>query len=229
MVTEDAVDEFVERNLQGCGRTFQNVENMYAGDGDESKNIVGNVKLYLKRMLKENPAYLIVGEAPGYKGCRHSGVPFTSERNLLQTDFFREQGGYRVRNPKKPESEASATIVWNFLCPPDGGKRKPVPLIWNAFPFHPYDPAKVTKNGTKSNRKPNAEELSFGKGILEALIKLYGFGAKNVVAVGKTAEAVLEKIFPGEIIFEVPHPANGHKADFEEGLSNFILSLNLSV
>lgn len=83
MTDEEKVDEFVEK-LSKCDVTFnKSVENMYA----TNENTVNNLKLYLKKMLKIKPKYLLVGEAPGYKGCRWSGIPFTSEE-ILDTSSF---------------------------------------------------------------------------------------------------------------------------------------------
>lgn len=38
----------------------------------------------LARHLDVLPDFIMCGEAPGYQGCRHSGVAFTSERLLLE-------------------------------------------------------------------------------------------------------------------------------------------------
>src|SRR3954451_22989426 len=41
-----------------------------------------NLKHYLAAFA-ERPAILLVGEAPGPHGCRFSGVPFTSEHQIV--------------------------------------------------------------------------------------------------------------------------------------------------
>lgn len=65
--------------------------NLYRGDSEESLIRRENLKQYLIKMSKINPSILLLGEAPGYKGCRLTGIPFSSERVLSKNDFFNNQ------------------------------------------------------------------------------------------------------------------------------------------
>jgi uracil-DNA glycosylase len=106
--------------------------------------------------------WLLVGEAPGYRGARVSGIPFTSERQLTG------------RGP----AEATATIVRRVLK--ELGAETDV-LCWNVVPTHPHRPG-----DPESNRRPTRAEIAAGRPFLDALAH-----GRRVVAVGRLAEAVL--------------------------------------
>jgi uracil-DNA glycosylase len=91
---------------------------------------------------REAAPWLLVGEAPGYRGARVSGLPFTSERQLTGAG----------------PAEATATIVQRVLAELGLGDRV---LLWNVVPTHP---------GTAgSNRRPTAREVAAGRAFAEEL------------------------------------------------------------
>lgn len=171
-----------------------------------------NLLLYWGQMAERRPRLLLVGEAPGYRGCRLTGVPFTSEFVLLNgveaAGLFGRERGYRTTGEAgRVSREASATVLWEVVA-----GFQPPPLLWNAFPFHPY------QNGNPhSNRRPDGRELTLGEPFLRELITL--FAIETVVAVGRTAgEALRRAGIPAAL---VRHPSHGGKTRFATGLVYF--------
>ena len=89
---------------------------------------------------KADASVLLVGEAPGYRGARVSGIPFTSERQLTGSG----------------PAEATATIVQAVLADLELDA-----LCWNVVPTHP---------GTAtSNRRPTRAEVVDAAPFLDEL------------------------------------------------------------
>lgn len=183
-------------------------ENLYKGKSFESSIRKWNLELYLDKMKQENPKTLLLGEAPGYKGCKLTGIPFSSEKIIYHNDFFSDKEYKFVNRKEGLEGEQSATIVWEELS-----KYKIKPLIWNIFPFHPFK-----ENNLNSNRTPNKMELRLGKEILIELLKI--FKISNFLAVGRKPELMLKEINIQALY--IRHPANGGKKDFCLGLSEYL-------
>ncbi len=184
-------------------------ENLYSGNSKESQIRKHNLELYLEQMKLSKSKLMLLGEAPGYKGCRLTGVPFTSENILANHSYFQDND-YKFIN-ENLEKEQSATIVWNVLQ-----EFENKPLIWNIFPFHPYD----GKN-YNTNRTPNENELEFGKEYLLKLLEI--FKIDTIAAVGRKPESKLKGINIKSQY--VRHPANGGKSKFIEGINNIINQL----
>jgi uracil-DNA glycosylase len=182
--------------------------NLYFGDTVESQIRRHNLKVYLTKMKRINPRFLILGEAPGYKGCRLSGIPFTSEKVLSENPFFETEQMQFINEPEKLENEMSATIVWSEIS-----KLAVKPLIWNIFPFHPH-----SIDDIKTNRTPTNKELAEGKVFLEELLQI--FDIQKIIALGRKPESQLSEIgIPNSY---VRHPANGGKNQFVVGLNTEI-------
>lgn len=157
-----------------------------------------NLRLYLESLA---PRVMLIGEAVSYRGGRLTGIPFTSETIMLQWD-----GGYRKATPgPKRSTEASATMVWATICDFD-----PLPLLWNAFPFHPF-----IAGNPLSNRLPTSAELAIGAPFIVRLIRL--FGIEEVVAIGNAAAASLTRLgIPHD---KIRHPSQGGKRKFVAGMA----------
>lgn len=168
----------------------------------------------LEQHLSRRAQFILVGEAPGYQGCRYSGIPFTSERLLLEEavpGVSHLPDRLSVRNI--PFSEPSATIVWNTLTELGIGTHT---ILWNALQLHPFKPGHPW-----SNRTPTGAELSLGEPAL--LLLIAAFPKAELVAVGKKAGRLLEKmaIVPAAV---VRHPANGGAGKFKAGMTELITS-----
>ena len=130
--TVSARDFVRELAAARIGRTF----NQYSRSRLRRERLVA----YLES--RQDARILLVGEAPGHRGARVSGIPFTSERQLTGT---------------RP-GEATATIVHGVLR--ELGIENDV-LLWNVVPTHP---------GTaSSNRAPTRAEIAAGLRFLTPL------------------------------------------------------------
>ena len=184
--------------------------NQYAR-GDRANAIRrGNLQLYLEQIGR--PRILLVGEAPSYRGGRLTGIPFTSEKIMLcgvDRRCLGAEHGYRKATPgPKRSTEASATMVWATIKHID-----PLPLLWNAFPFHPF-----ISGNPFSNRVPTAEELLAGAPFLESVLQL--FPIERIVAIGNLAERSLTRL--GIAHVKVRHPSQGGKKKFVEGVASCV-------
>jgi uracil-DNA glycosylase len=171
-----------------------------------------NLHRYLHQMRQIQPTVLLVGEAPGYRGCRLTGIPFMSPA-LLQSGLNGSNseilGGFQtVAEWPTIRKEASATIVWETLR-----DLPSLPLLWNAFPFHPHKPGHP-----QTNRTPKQSELACGRPFLIELLR--HFPIQTVVAVGNKAESALTN---WEILYQkVRHPSHGGKAAFVRGVQQIV-------
>ena len=185
---------------------------------------------------------VVIGKALGYRGGHFSGIPMTSERMLLRKqkdavaalyerrnlDHRAGDGGHRPplqilagikpRRTSKPSvcpdgfSEPTATIVWGALL-----KTGVLPdefVLWNAFPWHSFDP----RRGLLSNRMPNKSEQLSGLPVLKAFLEL--FSCEQIVALGKIADAQLKQL--GLNAHCVGHPASGGAKLFRQQIAKIV-------
>lgn len=201
------LDDFIKE--LALMETTPNVFNQYCYKIEENIIRRRNLKLYLEEMLRRRPKLLLVAEAPGYRGCRLTGVPFTSEHILMGKirgiKLFGAEAGYSLASEgDKLLKEATATIIREALI-----DNQLEALAWNAFPLHPH---KV--GNEKSNRTPTKYELSLGRSPLLKLINM--FEINEVVAIGNKAYESLSIL--GIEATKVRHPAQGGKREFIEGI-----------
>lgn len=193
-------------------RLSGDVCNEYA-PGDANNAIRrANLRLYLREMAAREPRTLLVMEAPGYRGCRLTGIPVTSRKILLEgapaLRIFGDEAGFRDVADAGFErfyGEQSATIVWGALS-----QLGALPMIWNTFPFHPHQAGRPL-----SNRRPRKAETALGAVFLKRVLSLWRF--RRVAAVGNVAYQTLGDL--GVHCRKLRHPAHGGKNEFVAGLN----------
>ncbi|HEX7831295.1 MAG TPA: uracil-DNA glycosylase [Thermoanaerobaculia bacterium] len=182
--------------------------------GDLQENAVRrrNLRLYLDELDAIGTNTLLIGEAVSYRGGRLTGIAFVSESVMLGGVDTRDghvlgaDHGYRkATSGPRLSTEASATMVWSTIR-----EITPLPLLWNAFPFHPFH-----AGNPQSNRAPTSSELEIGRRFIERLMRLFTF--EHVVAIGNHASASLGKMDIAHT--KVRHPSQGGKNLFVAGMA----------
>jgi len=164
-----------------------------------------NLEAYLAALLNwPYSGHLLVGEAPGERGCARTGIPFTDERMLKSGSHPFLKSLRSAVLVAGTTSENTAGIVWNHLC-----DCQVLPAFWNAVPFHP-------RSATGANRMPTRVEVEAGHFFLKQLLSL--LSPRWVIAVGRTAEHSLQKIAITDFQ-TVRHPSHGGKREYIAGLN----------
>jgi uracil-DNA glycosylase len=153
---------------------------------------------------------LLVGEAPGYKGCRVSGVPFTSERQILAGAIPRVSAEGRMTKTGLSQTEKTATMCWGVLKEFSIGD---CVVMWNAFPWHPHEPGNSYSN--RKGKKFTPSERALGAVVLRAVLDL--FPGVPVVPVGNEARDTLTALEVSALP-SIRHPSNAGKPEFRAGL-----------
>ena len=174
------------------------------------------LRAYLEKRLGK-AQLAVIGEALGYRGGHFSGIAMTSERMLLgkQPDIVAGIKAHRTSKPSicaKGFAEPTATIVWSTFL--KLGVKPDEFVLWNAFPWHSFDP----RHGPLSNRMPNKSEQTAGLPALEDFLEL--FPSDQVVALGKIAARQLEQL--GVNAQCVRHPASGGAKLFREQVGKIL-------
>jgi uracil-DNA glycosylase len=217
MVKDDPLPKVSPRRFERMLRELAAAEvseravNQYSSkQGDLRGNAIRrrNLKLYLDQLAAEGSRVMLVGEAPSHRGGRLTGIAFVSETVMLSGigDFLGEHRGYRkATDGETLSTEASATMVWGTIR-----NIRPLPLLWNAFPFHPFHEGNPT-----SNRVPTSAELVIGERFIRMLMDLFSF--EEVLAIGNQASSSLTRIgIPHE---KLRHPSMGGKQKFVAGMA----------
>lgn len=218
------VDHFVEAlKIPPSGDKYRNF--YHNGPSKEETPQAKNVRSYLRRMYEIGPRVMLLGEAPGYRGCAMSGVPFMSVKTLENLGHFWD---FEVTRPENPEfvSEISADCVFKTLI-----RLNIKPLIWNVFCFHPHAP-----HVPKTNRTPLKSELVKHKKYLSGILQL--FDPQVIACVGRTSQNFIETIDEYQHYvherraYYVRHPSFGGASVFNqtmEGLVNTLREIKVEI
>lgn len=141
-----------------------------------------NLIHYLQHLSDVGVDVMLVGEAPGYRGCAITGIPFTDEVQLKLPENFYALGSWMRPESMGNTAERSASIVWEKLR-----EHHIVPLIWNAFPFHPYSAGNM-----QSNRVPTRPEIQEGIKYIKLLMEIFSIDINQVFTIGQKAALALE-------------------------------------
>lgn len=208
-MTRSRLRQFFRLLLQSPGRNAFNPWTEHDPITDADSKAPTQRLARLEQHLDCSPHFILVGEAPGYQGCKVSGIPFTSERLMGEGMIPRiDLKGQRLSIRARPWSEPSATIVWSALHQLQIAHRT---ILWNAYPWHPHKPGNL-----HSNRTPTPTEREAGRPVLLALLS--AFPDAQLFALGRQAEHTLS----GMRIAAIPlrHPAMGGATKFRTGLSH---------
>ncbi len=182
-----------------------------------------HLRVYLHQRV-DKVQLVVIGEALGYRGGHFSGIPMTSERILLGK---KENAGikpehvfssFNARRTSRREqcpdgfSEPTATIVWSSLL--RLGLKPEEFVLWNAFPWHSFNP----RRGLLSNRMPTKKERSAGLSVLEDFLDL--FPCNEIVALGNVAASQLEALDVDA--HQVRHPASGGAKLFRQQIAGIV-------
>lgn len=154
---------------------------------------------------------LLLAEAPGPWGCRFSGVPITSEAQLLDPAF--PLTGRQSSRRDQPHTEYSSGIYWRVLEPWIESV-----FTWNTVPFHPHKPGNPL-----SIRTPRAGEITRFLPVVDAVVE--HLRPRLVVAVGRKAESALQRL--GIACQYVRHPSQGGAPEFENGILDALSGLGV--
>lgn len=189
------IEEFVE-NLAAVSDECRTITNPY-----REEQCKEHLLQYLRHLKSCRVDVMLVGEAPGYRGCALTGIPFTDEVQLKHPENAYALGDWVCSSSIGHTAERSASAVWPALR-----EYHIIPLMWNAFPFHPYQEGKKA-----SNRTPTQSELKEGLRYLEMLRAIFAIEDSRVFALGKKAKEMLGLSDDSHYI---RHPANDFKREF---------------
>lgn len=194
--------------------------NVYSPVMPQSEICRENLYNYLHRIKNNNSKVMLIGEAPGYHGCRLSGIAFTSEDKFTEDIIPGIMGkdlGYKIYSKGKPEREFSASTVWPKLkewYETHGS----VPLLWNICPFHPHK-----ENDNESNRTPRKKEIERGIKYFLELVDI--FEIQHIGCIGRKSYNTIKAMGLNTSFEYLRHPSCGGKEIFIKKIDIYMKEL----
>jgi hypothetical protein len=188
--------------------------NVYSPKIPQGKICRENLYNYFQRIKNNNSKVMLIGEAPGYNGCRLSGIAFTCEENFTEDIIPRIMGkdlGYKIFSDGEPKKELSASIVWPKLKE-WYNTYGTIPMLWNICPFHPHKEGNIL-----SNRTPTDKEIQRGVNYFLRLIDL--FDIQYIGCIGRKSDGMVERL--GLPHTYLRHPSCGGIKQFKEMMDKF--------
>jgi hypothetical protein len=185
-----------------------------------------NLCMYFES-FKEKPGILILAEAPGPWGCRFSGVPLTSERQLSSHKISKEltfpfsgkisstenlDPTLEYRRHKRPFTSKTSTIFWKTMV-----IHHQKFLAWNSLPFHPHDYRDILS----FRSPPDDPEVEYYSDFLRNLVGI--LQPIQFLPLGETARKALNYIGINNFPKDIPHPSkrdNSFKAKMDDVLND---------
>jgi len=191
--------------------------NVYSSEVPQSEVCRENLYNYLHRIKNNNSKVMLIGEAPGYHGCRLSGIAFTCEENFTKEiipGIMGKDMGYKIFSKGKPEKERSASIVWPKLKEWYNAHGS-VPFLWNICPFHPHKEGNIM-----SNRTPKKKEIERGIKYFLELVDI--FDIQYIGCIGKKSFNTIEAMKLNTSLEYLRHPSCGGKREFEANITEYM-------
>lgn len=194
--------------------------NVYSPEIPQSEVCRENLYNYLQRIRNNNSNVMLIGEAPGYHGCRLSGIAFTSEDKFTEDIIPGIMGkdlGYKIYSKGEPEREISASTVWPKLKDWYNAHGS-VPLLWNICPFHPHK-----EGDNESNRTPRKKEIERGIKYFLELVDI--FEIQHIGCIGRKSYNTIGNMGLNTSLKYLRHPSCGGKREFEANITEYMESL----